>query len=207
MNSCAPVQPLTDPASVVQAVCNVAERSFFAFAEPADAASADTLAPAGTRAMSASVRFSGPCAGVMHVTMAVELTRELAALFSGDPDLTFSDADLTDMAGEFGNMVTGAWLTAADATSTFDLAAPVVTYVDVLPHIDIPTLLVWGAESNFYTLATAQYLLKHILQVRLQCYEGADHFPQLQQPDRFARELLALVAEGRSAGEACLRRC
>lgn len=153
MNSCVPVQPLTDPAAIVQAVSNVAERSFFAFAEPADAASAADLAPAGTPALSAAVRFAGPCSGEMRVTMPVALTRELAELFSGDPDFAFSDADLIDMAGEFGNMVTGAWLTAADATSTFDLAAPVVTSIEAPPPVGLmmqingqPVGLSWSLE-------------------------------------------------------------
>jgi CheY-specific phosphatase CheX len=153
MNSCAPVQPLADPASVVQAVSNVAERSFFAFAETADAASVAALTPAGTRAMSASVRFVGPCAGEMRVTMPVALARELATLFSGDPELVFSEADLADMTGEFGNMVTGAWLTATDATSMFDLAAPVVTWVDAPPPVALmmhingqPMGLSWSVE-------------------------------------------------------------
>lgn len=67
---------------------------------------------------------------------------------------------------------------------------------DVLPHIDIPTLLVWGAESNFYTLETAEFLRDHISSARLLIYEGADHCPQLQQPQRFARDLAAFVVEG-----------
>jgi non-heme chloroperoxidase len=65
---------------------------------------------------------------------------------------------------------------------------------DVLPHIAVPTLLAWGEQSNFYTLATAQYLLDHIPAARLERYAGADHCPQLQQPERFARELLDFIA-------------
>jgi len=62
-------------------------------------------------------------------------------------------------------------------------------YRDVLSGIDVPTLLVWGAESNFYTIATAQFLLSRIARLSLSCYEGADHCPQLMQAQRFTAEL------------------
>ena len=71
---------------------------------------------------------------------------------------------------------------------------------DVLPHIDIPTLLVWGAESNFYTQETAEFLRDQIVSARLLSYEGSDHCPQLQQPGRFARDLAGFIDEGRAAG-------
>lgn len=67
-------------------------------------------------------------------------------------------------------------------------------YRDVLPQIDIPTLLVWGAESNFYSEATARFLLSQIPRSRLSWYEGADHSPQLLHPARFAAELAAFIS-------------
>jgi pimeloyl-ACP methyl ester carboxylesterase len=72
---------------------------------------------------------------------------------------------------------------------------------DVLPRIDVPTLLVWGAESNFYTMETAAYLLGHIRQAQLKTYEGADHSPQLQQAARFAADLAGFLAGGDAAAE------
>ncbi len=68
-------------------------------------------------------------------------------------------------------------------------------YRDVLSRIDIPTLLVWGTESNFYTPATAQFLLNHIPAATLESYDGADHCPQLQQPERFTSELAAFISQ------------
>ena len=67
-------------------------------------------------------------------------------------------------------------------------------YRDVMPLIKVPTLLSFGAQSNFYTAATAQYLLTHIANARLSCYEGADHCPQLIAPQRFTAELIELLA-------------
>ena len=66
-------------------------------------------------------------------------------------------------------------------------------YRDVLPLIKVPTLLVWGKESNFYTEATAQYLLDHIKLATLSSYENADHCPQLKDPLRFSSELLKFL--------------
>jgi pimeloyl-ACP methyl ester carboxylesterase len=64
-------------------------------------------------------------------------------------------------------------------------------YRDVLPTIDVPTLLVWGEHSNFYTADTARYLRDRIAGATLSCYAEADHCPQLLQPARFAAELAA----------------
>jgi pimeloyl-ACP methyl ester carboxylesterase len=72
---------------------------------------------------------------------------------------------------------------------------------DVLPRIDVPTLLVWGAESNFYTMETAAYLLGHIRQAQLKRYEGADHSPQLQQAAGFAADLAGFLAGSDAAAE------
>ncbi len=151
-NSCAPVHPLSEPGAVELAVSNVAERSFFAFAEPAESAMVSELTANGA-ALSAGVAFSGPASGAMHVTMPVALVRELAQQFSGDPDIDFSDADLVDMAGEFANMVTGAWLTSTDPSSTYDLTAPVVTTVTAAPAATLvmqinyqPVALAWQVE-------------------------------------------------------------
>lgn len=65
---------------------------------------------------------------------------------------------------------------------------------DVPAQIDVPTLLVWGAASNFYTLETAAFLLARIRSATLQVYEGADHSPHNQQTGRFAEELVAFIA-------------
>jgi pimeloyl-ACP methyl ester carboxylesterase len=62
-------------------------------------------------------------------------------------------------------------------------------YRDVLGKIDIPALLVYGGESNFYRTATAHYVAKQIPQAVLHIYEGTDHSPHQWQRERFARDL------------------
>lgn len=67
-------------------------------------------------------------------------------------------------------------------------------YRDVLEKIEVPTLLVYGGESNFYHSSTAEYVAKKIPNAILQIYEGTDHSPHQWQRDRFTRELLAFIA-------------
>lgn len=66
-------------------------------------------------------------------------------------------------------------------------------YRDVLPMIDVPTLLAYGSCSNFYTEATARYVAARVPQARLSFYDDADHGPHLSQPARFANELTTLM--------------
>jgi pimeloyl-ACP methyl ester carboxylesterase len=66
-------------------------------------------------------------------------------------------------------------------------------YRAVLPRLTVPTLLVWGGESNFYGPATADYLLGQLPDARIVSYEGADHCPQLTHPDNFTGDLIAFL--------------
>lgn len=67
-------------------------------------------------------------------------------------------------------------------------------YRDVLEHIDVPALLVYGGDSNFYHSETAHYVAKHIPRSILQIYEGTDHSPHQWQRERFVTDLLAFIA-------------
>lgn len=67
-------------------------------------------------------------------------------------------------------------------------------YRDVLEKIEMPTLLVYGGESNFYHSSTAEYVAQKIPNAILKIYEGTDHSPHQWQRDRFAGELLAFIA-------------
>jgi pimeloyl-ACP methyl ester carboxylesterase len=94
------------------------------------------------------------------------------------------------------------WRLAREALRRLDPAPLIATwqslveadYRDVLPAIDVPTLLVFGSESNFYRPATAHYVRDHVRGAVLQLYEGADHSPHAFDRPRFARELLAFLA-------------
>lgn len=66
-------------------------------------------------------------------------------------------------------------------------------YRDVLINIDVPSMLVYGGESNFYKPETAHYVAKQISNAILHIYEGTDHSPHQWQRERFSQELMAFV--------------
>ncbi|MCG2579175.1 alpha/beta hydrolase [Dechloromonas sp. XY25] len=68
-------------------------------------------------------------------------------------------------------------------------------YRDVLATIDIPSMLIYGGESNFYGLETARYVANQIPNALLHIYEGTDHSPHQWQRERFMRDLLAFIDE------------
>ncbi len=67
-------------------------------------------------------------------------------------------------------------------------------YRDVLPDITVPTLLVHGDESHFYSVEVAEYLRDHIPEASLHVYEGSDHSPHVWQRERFLDDLRAFTA-------------
>ena len=66
-------------------------------------------------------------------------------------------------------------------------------YRPVLPQITVPTLLIFGANSNYYDRRTGEYLRDAIPNAKLHCYEGADHSPHVAQCDRFVSDLLTFL--------------
>jgi pimeloyl-ACP methyl ester carboxylesterase len=65
----------------------------------------------------------------------------------------------------------------------------------VLSTISAPTLLIYGEQSHFYSLATARWVHERIAGSRLLIYEHADHFPQLWHRDRFVVDVRGFLAE------------
>jgi pimeloyl-ACP methyl ester carboxylesterase len=68
-------------------------------------------------------------------------------------------------------------------------------YRDVLAAIPLPTLLVYGGQSNFYHASVAEHVASTIPDAILRIYEGTDHSPHQWQRERFARELLEFIAQ------------
>ncbi len=60
----------------------------------------------------------------------------------------------------------------------------------LLTEITLPALLVYGEQSNYYTLDTAHFVRDQFQQATFHRYEGADHSPHLKQPERFIKDLL-----------------
>lgn len=67
-------------------------------------------------------------------------------------------------------------------------------YREVLESITIPTMLIYGGESNFYHRATAHYVQDSIPGATLHIYAGTDHSPHQWQRERFIQNLLAFAA-------------
>lgn len=93
------------------------------------------------------------------------------------------------------------WRAVRDALRQVDPAAAIAIwkslvaadYRDVLPTIDVPTLLAYGTRSNFYTDETARFVAAQLPHATLSFYEGADHCPHLLQPERFVNEWVQTI--------------
>ncbi|MCX6537698.1 MAG: hypothetical protein NT151_01995 [Acidobacteria bacterium] len=119
-----------------EALVNVAQESFFAFAEACetDRFSEALVAVGAQSAGSANdwlrsrVEFEGAFAGVIELTLPYALAADLLMSFTGlMPDEVVPESHVFDSTGEFANMVCGTWLTHACARRRFDLRSPVVT--------------------------------------------------------------------------------
>jgi pimeloyl-ACP methyl ester carboxylesterase len=64
---------------------------------------------------------------------------------------------------------------------------------DELPSITAPTHVIWGDADNFFGPAEQEALRKGIPGATFSVYAGAGHSPHWEEPERFARELAALV--------------
>ncbi len=70
-----------------------------------------------------------------------------------------------------------------------------MTAHDHLPMaVDIPTLIVWGTRDRVIPVAHATAAQQAIPGSRVELFEGAGHFPHLDQPDRFAALLREFIA-------------
>lgn len=70
-------------------------------------------------------------------------------------------------------------------------------YRDVLEKIDVPALLIYGGESNFYHTDTAHYVASQIPNALLKIYEGTDHSPHQWQRERFVADLVEFLNVGK----------
>jgi pimeloyl-ACP methyl ester carboxylesterase len=67
-------------------------------------------------------------------------------------------------------------------------------YRETLARIAIPTLLIYGGESNYYHSTTAHYVHRQIAGAILRIYENTDHSPHQWQRERFSSDLLEFMS-------------
>jgi pimeloyl-ACP methyl ester carboxylesterase len=78
----------------------------------------------------------------------------------------------------------------ATTRGVIDPGGQTVSAHDHLPHaIDIPTLVVWGTRDRRIPAWHATTAHEVIADSRVVLFEGAGHFPHLDQPERFAQLL------------------
>jgi hypothetical protein len=126
-----PMESPADRQALERALTVVAEESFFAMVDPTP----DTLPPVEGEVLAACVDFSGSFTGTLCCGLSRALARQLTAAFSGamPDDVAINGPEVTDLAGEFANMVCGRWLTDVAPRSLFTLARPMVVSIEVPP--------------------------------------------------------------------------
>ena len=62
--------------------------------------------------------------------------------------------------------------------------------------LPIPTLIVWGSKDRMIPASHALSVERALPDCRVELFEGAGHFPHLDDPDRFARVLREFIADG-----------
>lgn len=61
--------------------------------------------------------------------------------------------------------------------------------------LPIPTLIVWGTKDRMIPVSHARSVQESLPDCQVELFEGAGHFPHLDDPDRFARVLRAFIAD------------
>jgi pimeloyl-ACP methyl ester carboxylesterase len=104
----------------------------------------------------------------------LDVARALPGWFAGDPPAAFVPL-LAEMAADVRR---ASLLTALSAMAEADLR-------DVLPHITVPTLLLWGELDARSPLSVARQFQGAIPDATLVVLPEAGHVTNLEQPDRF----------------------
>lgn len=66
-------------------------------------------------------------------------------------------------------------------------------YVDMLPHVAVPALVVVGRDDAFTSLDDARLMAELIPNATLAVIDGAGHLPNLERPDAFDSALAAFL--------------
>jgi pimeloyl-ACP methyl ester carboxylesterase len=90
----------------------------------------------------------------------------------------------------------------ATTRAVIDIGGQSVSAHDHLAGVRaIPTLIVWGSKDRMIPAWHALSAQRAVPECRVELFEGAGHFPHLDDPDRFARVLREFIAAGRDGGQ------
>lgn len=64
--------------------------------------------------------------------------------------------------------------------------------------LPVPTMIVWGTKDRMIPSAHAVAAQEAVPDCRVELFEGAGHFPHLDDPDRFAMVLHGFIADGQA---------
>ena len=67
-----------------------------------------------------------------------------------------------------------------------DLGGQREVLVDQLPHLEIPTLIIWGKRDRVFPYSQGQKAVSLLQQGFLELIPDCGHLPHVEQPDRFA---------------------
>jgi pimeloyl-ACP methyl ester carboxylesterase len=83
----------------------------------------------------------------------------------------------------------------ATTRAVIDLGGQSISAHDHLEGVlPVPTLIVWGTKDRMIPASHAHSVQRAVPDSRLEMFEGAGHFPHLDDPDRFARVLREFIA-------------
>jgi pimeloyl-ACP methyl ester carboxylesterase len=75
------------------------------------------------------------------------------------------------------------------ARSTFDGSEQRLDVRDALANVDVPVLVIWGAEDRVFHVSQAHALSRVVPDARVEIVAEAGHVPHLERPD----EVLTLI--------------
>ena len=90
----------------------------------------------------------------------------------------------------------------ATTRAVIDFGGQSISAYDHLGSVSAPpTLIVWGSKDRMIPAWHALSAQRALPGCRVELFEGAGHFPHLDDPDRFARVLREFMAEGNDGPE------
>jgi 4,5:9,10-diseco-3-hydroxy-5,9,17-trioxoandrosta-1(10),2-diene-4-oate hydrolase len=67
--------------------------------------------------------------------------------------------------------------------------------VDQLPHLEMPTLIIWGSRDRVFPYTQGQKAASHLRQGVLELLPDCGHLPQVEQPERFVSTLAEFLSD------------